>query len=294
MPENDLRVGVALSGGSAWGVAHVGALAVLLKNDIPIDCIAGTSAGAVAAAPFAFGVPIASIEEAAKKLEWKQISRFAYSRLGLRSNAALANLIRQLVGDADIEDAGIDLAIVATDIESGKEKVFREGDVAAAVCASSAIPGYFSPVEIGGVLYVDGGIANNLPITPLKDMGANFIIAVNLAAKIEKSRPVNMGEVVGRSFEVLFQTRDKNVASRVDALIEPDIASFHPRSFNEAEAIYQAGVHAAELAMPMIKAKLALRRAERSDLWQRVRRFFSGRRANTPPGSPARYGSNRG
>ena len=89
----DIRIGVALSGGSAWGVAHVGALAALIKHDIRIDCIAGTSAGSVVAAPFAFGVPIATIEEAAKKLEWKQISRFAYSRLGVRSNAALAHLI---------------------------------------------------------------------------------------------------------------------------------------------------------------------------------------------------------
>ena len=270
----DITIGVALSGGSAWGVAHVGALAALLKHGIRIDRIAGTSAGAVVAAPFAFGVPIATIEEAAKKLEWKQISRFAYSRLGVRSNAALAQLIRDLVGDVDIKDATIPLAIVATDIESGEEKIFREGAVAKAVCASSAIPGYFAPVEIDGVLYVDGGIAENLPLSPLKDMGANFTIGINLAGALEHSRPTNIGEVVGRSFEVLFRTRDRDIANRTDVLIEPDVASFHPRSFSEAEAIYQEGFRAAEAAIPVIKTKLALRKAQRSGFWRRVREVF--------------------
>jgi NTE family protein len=275
MAEKRANVGLALSGGSAWGIAHVGAIAALLKHEIPIDCIAGTSAGAVVAAPFAFGVPVATIEEAAKKLEWKQISRFAYSRLGVRNNAALAKLIRDLVGDVDIKDAKIPLAIIATDIEHGKEKVLREGNVASAVRASCAIPGYFAPVDIGGTLYVDGGISENLPVSPLRGMGAEFVIGVNLAGMVEHLRPRNLGEVVTRSFDMLFRDRDERTKFAADILIEPDVVSFRPRSFDEAEAIYQEGFRAAEAAVPMIKTKLALHAARASNFWRRIKKFFS-------------------
>lgn len=272
----NIRIGVALSGGSAWGVAHVGVLAALLKHKIPIDCISGTSAGAVVAAPFAFGIPIATIEEAAKKLEWKQISKFAYSRLGVRTNAALAKLIRDLVGNADIKDAQLPLAIIVTDIEHGKEKILREGDVALAVRASCAIPGYFAPVDIDGTLYVDGGISENLPLSPLKEMGAQFIIGVNLAGMPEHVRPNNLGEVVARSFDMLFRERDGFTELRADILIKPDLVSFKPRSFSEAEAMYQEGFRAGEAAVPLITAKLAMMRAGRWPIWRRVRDFFSG------------------
>lgn len=277
--QNRVRVGVALSGGSAWGVAHVGALAALVKHAVAIDCIAGTSAGSVAAAPFAFGVPIEKIEEAAKKLEWKQISRFAYSRLGVRSNASLATIMRELVGDGKIEEAKIPLAIVATDIGSGEEKIFYEGDVAQAVCASSAIPGYFAPVGINGALYVDGAVTENLPYSPLVAMGANVTIGVNLIGMTREYRPKNIGEVVARSFEILFALRDKELGKQFDVLIEPDLVSFHPRSFSEAEAMYQAGFQAAEAAIPEIKTKLALQRAKRSNFFGRVRSLFSGQPA---------------
>jgi NTE family protein len=275
MADKTVKIGLALSGGSAWGIAHVGAIAALQKHGIEFNYIAGTSAGSVVAAPLAFGIPIGTIEEAAKNLEWKQIARFAYSRLGFRSNASLAKVITDLVGDTDIRDAKIPLAIVATDIEKGEEKIFREGNVALAVCASSAIPGYFAPVEIDGVLYVDGGISENLPISPLKDMGAQFTIGVNLAGFPDYPKPKNLGEVVSRSFDVLFLERDKDLSSRMDVLIEPDVVSFQPRSFTDAEAIYQEGFRAAEAAVPIIKTKLALRRAERSTFWKRMRRFFS-------------------
>ena len=269
------KIGVALSGGSAWGVAHVGALAALLKHNISIDCIAGSSAGSLVAAPFAFGVPITTIEEAAKKLEWKQIARFAYSRMGVRTNASLAKLMKDLLGDADIKDAKIPLAIVATDIDAGKKKVFREGNVAQAVRASSAIPGYFAPVEIDGVLYVDGGITENLPVSPLADMGAEFTIGVHLAG-IAPSRPKNIGEVLTRSFEVMFAARDEGLVTKVDALIKPKVAGFQPRDLTDAEKIYDEGFRAAEAAIPAIKMILAIYKTRRSNFWQRLNDFFSG------------------
>lgn len=275
MAAKDVTIGLALSGGSAWGVAHVGALAALIKHGIPVHCIAGTSAGSVVAAPFAFGIPIATIEEAAKKLEWKQIARFAYSRLGVRSNASLATIIKDLVGDADIKEAKIPLAIVATDIEHARKTVFRAGNVAQIVRASCAIPGYFAPVEIDGVLYVDGGITENLPLSPLREMGAQFIIGVDLAGVLEDVRPGNLGGVLARSLDILFHERNRHASSLADIIIKPDVAGFPARSFDAADEIYREGFRATEEAIPLIKTKLALARAERSTLWHRVSGFFN-------------------
>jgi len=274
MAHKSIQVGVALSGGSAWGVAHVGAIAALRKHDVPIDCIAGTSAGSVVAALYAFGLPIEKIEEAAKKMEWKQISRFAYSRLGLRTNASLAKVITDLIGEVNIEDAKIPLAIVATNIETGEKKVFREGPVAQAVCASSAIPGYFAPVEIDGTFFVDGVLSENLPLSPLSDMGAMFTIGIDLGAFPPLVRPKNFGEVLGRSFDILYRAQKRDPSVRADILIEPDLIKYNPRSFDEAEALYQEGFAATEASISGIKTKLALYKAASSSFWQRARKFF--------------------
>jgi NTE family protein len=269
------RIGLALSGGSAWGVAHVGAIAALSDAGIGIDCIAGTSAGAVVAALYGFGVPIEKMAEAAKKLEWKQISRFAYSRLGVRSNQALAKIITDMIGDVRIEDAPVPLAIVATNIETGEKVVLREGSVADAVRASSSIPGYFAPVEIDGHLHVDGFLTENLPLSPLKDMGATFTIGINLVGEGPPSRPVNASDVIGRSLEILYRYRAREIKHSADILIEPNLSSYHPRSFKEADKLYDEGYKAAKAAIPAIHAKLAMRRMSESGVFQKIRAYFT-------------------
>jgi len=274
------RIGLALSGGSTWGIAHVGVLAAFEEAGICVDAIAGTSAGAVVAALYAFGIPVARIAEAAKKLEWKQISSFAYSRLGVSSNASIARMMTEMIGNAKIEEAKIPLAIVATNIETGGKAILREGSVAQAVQASSAIPGYFTPVEIGGALHVDGSLSENLPVSPLADLGATFTIGINLPGAAMNSRPRNVSEIIGRSFEILSH-QYAALPNSLDTLIEPDLLRFDPRSFAQAQEIYDEGYRAARSAVPGIKAKLALRAIGRSNVWKRARlrivRFFGGK-----------------
>jgi NTE family protein len=269
-----LRTGLALSGGSAWGVAHVGAIAALVEAGIQIDCIAGTSAGAVVAALYAFGLPMEKMADAAKKLEWKHISRFAYSRLGVRTNAALAKIIIGLIGDMQIEAAQTPLAIVATNIESGEEAVMRDGSVALAVRASSAIPGYFAPVEIDGQLYVDGFLTENLPLSALAEMGANFTIGVNLGGESPAARPRTMGDVIGRSLDILYRQNARNPENSPDVLIEPVLDQYHPRSFKEADKLYEEGYRAAQSAIPLLKAKLSIRKLKETKLLGRIRHYL--------------------
>ena len=116
------KVGLALSGGSALGMAHIGVIKALRENDIPIDCIAGTSAGAIVGAALAFGISPEKMLEFSDQLSWSSLSEFAYSRAGLNSNRPLGKKMIELIGDVEIEDAPIPLAIVATDIDKGDRK----------------------------------------------------------------------------------------------------------------------------------------------------------------------------
>jgi NTE family protein len=274
MPRSLTRVGLALSGGSTWGIAHVGAIAALREADIPIDMISGTSAGAVVAALYAFGVPLEQMADAAKKLEWKQISSFAYSRLGVRTNAALAKIIIDMIGEVHIEAATTPLAVVATDLETGEEVILRTGSVAEAVRASSAIPGYFAPVEIDGHLHADGYLTENLPLQPLIEMGATFTIGINLAGETFGARPRNVSEVIGRSLEILYRHRARDIVQKADVLIEPNLGKYHPRSFKEAQEIYDEGYRSAQRAIPLIQAKLAAERLRQMGFVQKLRGYL--------------------
>src|ERR1019366_8728934 len=139
------KFGLALGGGSARGIAHIGVLQALIDNEIPIDCIAGTSAGAIIATLFTLGIPLKEIEEKGKSLTWYSLSGFPNSTLGLTSNQPLQKMMEDLIGKADIKDAKIPLAIALTDIETGKNVVFRKGSAALIVRASACIPGLFAP-----------------------------------------------------------------------------------------------------------------------------------------------------
>jgi len=174
------KVGLALSGGSALGSVHIGVIKSLAKHKIPISCVSGTSAGAVIAACLAFDVPLEKIIKVSKKLSWSDISKFGYSKFGLKSNEPFGKMVRETIGDVRIENARIPLAIVATDIDTGEKVVFRKGSVVKALMASACIPAFFIPVRIGKKKLVDGGLVENLPMSTLRGMGAEIKIGVDL------------------------------------------------------------------------------------------------------------------
>ncbi len=169
------KVGVALGGGFARGLAHIGILKVLEEENIPVDFIAGTSVGSVIGAAYASGISAKELEEVASLVRFKDFSRWTFSRFGLFSNDKMAVFLHKILRCKTFEELKIPLAIAATDIITGDAAVFTTGDLIDPVRASCAYPGMFQPVKIGEQLLVDGLLAHSVPATPLRDMGAERV-----------------------------------------------------------------------------------------------------------------------
>ncbi len=176
------RVGLALGSGGARGAAHVGVLKVLEREGIKVSAIAGSSIGAMVGGAYASGLPLSRIEE-----EWLTTSRAkllrsflpTFPRTGLSSGAGLRRYLREILGDARIEELPIPFAAVATDLDTGEAVVLRAGPLVEAIRASTAIPGVFQPVRWEGRLLVDGGMVEPLPVRVCRDLGADIVIAVD-------------------------------------------------------------------------------------------------------------------
>lgn len=180
---NPGKIGLALGGGSARGWAHIGVIQALTEVGIEIDCIAGTSIGSVVGSVFASG-NIKDLEEVAVKLDWKQIAYLfdvVLPKSGLIDGKKVAGFIQNHLRKTNIEELPIPFCAVSTDLNTGDEVVIREGDIIEAVRASISIPGIFTPVRINGRTLVDGGLVNPVPVSVVRKMGADFVIAVDLS-----------------------------------------------------------------------------------------------------------------
>ena len=223
------------------GAAHVGVLRALEEFEISINCVAGTSIGAFISAFFAFNKHWTEIKEITLDLNWLDISALSLSKMGLLSNEKLGELITEHIGDANFAQADIPIAMISTDISNGEKIILKEGKVADAVMASTCIPGIFIPLEIGNKLLVDGGIIENVPISPLKEMGADFIIAVDLNAEYSHKKPEGIVEVLLNTFDFTIMTATKLQTEEADVLIKPDLSSFNMVDTNQTADLIEQG-----------------------------------------------------
>lgn len=253
---NSRKIGLALSGGSALGIAHIGVIKALRENNIPIDFVSGTSAGAIVATLLAFDIPLNKMIEASENLNWKKISKFGYSSMGWNSNEPIGEKIEEIIGKEKIENAKIPLAIVATDIDTGEEIVFRKGSVAKAIMASTCIPGFYVPVEIKKRRFVDGGLVENLPLSPLKKMGAEIRIGVDLEVWRKFRKTKNALDVIKSSYLILMKQQALFIDKNFEIIIEPHLENFRASDFDKSEKIMQAGYKAARLMIPEIKKQM--------------------------------------
>lgn len=235
------KIGLALGGGAVLGAAHVGVLKAIEEKGIEISYIAGTSIGAFVGAFYAFNKKSAEIQEIAKKLKWLDISSISFSGKGLLSNDSLGDLLFELIGEKNIEESGIPIAMLATDITNGEKVVLKKGSVADAVKASTCIPGIFSPVKFDGKLLVDGGVVENVPIDTVKSMGADYVIGVDLNAKKTFDKPKNIIDVIMNSFHFLMMTAAKYQTAAADLLITPNLASFNMIDSKQVERLIEQG-----------------------------------------------------
>lgn len=221
------KIGLALGGGAVLGAAHVGVLRSLEELDIPIHAIAGTSIGAFVAALYAFGKKWRDIKEIAVDLDWLDVSKMSLSKFGLLSNEKICSRTKELLGDVRFKDAPVPLAMVSCDISRGEKVVFTEGDIATAVMASTCVPAVFVPVESDDKLLVDGGIIENVPISPLKEMNLDVIIGVDLNAQHTYKKPNNILDIVLNAIDITLLNATKLQTKEADILITPDLSEFN-------------------------------------------------------------------
>ncbi|MEI7621835.1 MAG: patatin-like phospholipase family protein [Candidatus Moraniibacteriota bacterium] len=268
------KIGLALSGGGALGIAHIGAIKALKKNRVHIACISGTSAGAVVAACWAFGVSLEDMTEISEKLNWLKISNFGYSRLGLNSNKPVGKIIKDYIGDKNIEDAKIPLAIVATDIDTGNKVVFREGNLAEAVMASACIPVFFMPVQIGKQKLVDGMLVENLPLSPLKEMGAELEIGIDLGRWMAHNKTEHVLDVVNNAYGIMVRQQGATAKNSAKIIIEPHLEKFTLFDFKNPKKLIEIGFEATSLAIPEIKRKLLWKKIEANNPLEKIANFL--------------------
>ncbi len=246
------KIGLALGGGAVLGAAHIGVLKAIDELNIHIHFVSGTSIGAFISAFYGFGKSWEEIESFTKDLNWLDLTGLSIPKLGLLSNKKLGDVVKKNIGDVNIEDAVIPVAMVATDITNGEKVVFFKGDVETAVMASTCIPGIFIPVEIDNKLLVDGGIVENVPVSPLREMGADFIISVDLNAEHPYKKPENIVEVMLRSFDFTLKAATKLQTEKVDIQIRPDLSEFNMVDMSQSEDLIKAGYEEAKKALKKI------------------------------------------
>jgi len=250
------RVGLALGGGFARGIAHIGVLKVFQENGIPIDYLAGTSVGALVAAAYASGVSLEQMERQAAATQFKDFGRWTPSWMGLATNDRLERYLRRFSPVTSFEELKIPLAIAATDLLTGEAVYFTEGPLGPALRASCAYPGLFLPVEYQGRTLVDGFLVAPVPVDAVRRMGADVVIGVYLESGGDLPLK-SVTDVIGRSFSIVQRHAHRNWCEKSDLMIEPNVKSFLWDNFEKSPELIAAGEAAARAALPRIRAALA-------------------------------------
>lgn len=249
------KIGLAFGGGFARGLAHIGVLKVFEDENIPVDFIAGTSVGSVIGACYCSGISAKELEEIAAIIRFKDIGRYTLSRFGFVSNDRMAGLLNKILKVKTFEELRLPLAVAATDFVTGEPVTFREGGLIDAVRASCAYPGMFLPVKVNGRLLVDGLLSHVVPVPPLKEMGADRVLAISLSAHWcnATTGPRHVIDVIGQCFSIAAEKMSFTWRKDADVVIEPDIACFGYDDFARAADLVRVGEKATREVLPQIK-----------------------------------------
>lgn len=253
-PKRVPAIGIALGGGFARGIAHVGVLKVLEEEGIPVRMVAGTSVGALIGAAYCSGLTIAELQELAHKVRFTSFARWTLSRYGFASNDRMISFLTRVLKCQRFEDLRIPLGVAATDFNTGEGVVFHSGSICDPVRASCAYPGMFLPVEIRGRWLVDGMLSHPVPTRPLRAMGAERVLAVQLKGQWSKTTtPRHLFDVIGQSFAIAQEMLGTVWRSAADVVIEPDVAGYDYDDFKRADELIHVGEVAMRRALPEVR-----------------------------------------
>lgn len=264
-PIKPVKIGVALGGGAAKGFAHIGVIKMLEANGFEPVVVSGTSAGSVVGALYASGMNAFQMQQKAVALDEASIRDIRLFSGGLVQGQKLQDYVNTQVGNKPAEQLKKPFAAVATQLETGERAVFVRGNVGQAVRASSSIPGVFEPVSIGGKTFVDGGVVSPVPVDAARQLGAEFVIAVDISSRASGQRPSGLLGAVGQSITIMGQRLGEQELARADVVIRPAVLDIGAADFEQRGRAILEGEKAAQAAMPQIRAGIARLQQARTD-----------------------------
>jgi len=252
------KVGLALGSGGAKGLAHIGVIKVLERNNIPIDFIAGTSVGSLVGGSYAKLGDIDKVEEIVRSSTYKDLAKTFFDPTrssGVVKGQALVEYVEEKIGRANIEDLSIPFKAVATNINTGNSVVIDRGDLVEAIRTSISIPILFTPVSQEKNILIDGAFSDPIPVDIVKEMGADVVIAVNLNSKsiIKHREKINSLLMAQTMLDLFNYSLGQEKIKNADIVINPDIASASWFKFAGGIELIQKGEEAALRALPEIK-----------------------------------------
>jgi len=254
-PTQRPRVGLALAGGFARGIAHIGVLRVLREAGIPIDCVAGTSVGALIAVGYCAGASLEEMTNVGATTSFADFGRWTPSWLGLATNQRMEKYLARFTPVKTFEELQTPLAIATTDINAGVSVFYSHGAIAPPLRASCAYPGLFVPIQFEGRTLVDGFLTAPVPVEGALVLGAEVVIAVYLESGTVE-QPRTFTDVLSRAFNIVQRHSDLAWRTQADIIIEPDVKPFVWDDFSKTPEMIAAGEAAALAALPQIRALL--------------------------------------
>lgn len=278
MPKQDnvIQTALVLGGGGVRGLAHLGVLEVLVRNNIPIDLVVGTSIGAIIGGLYADGNDINTLKAELLKLNKKDLIEFSIisavksmydSKHSFLQTDKLEKLLQKNIKSTNFEDLETKFIAIATNLENGKIIALDKGDIIESIRASYAIPWLFPAVEMHGIKLVDGGVAAPLAVSIAKQYQPSLTIAVELAIPIEMEKSNNPLALVMKSMNISYNSLSHLNAQQADIVIRPQLPKDGLFSDKFKHEIYEAGVISAEKALPQIQEMLT----QQKPLLQRIK-----------------------
>ncbi|WP_334187571.1 patatin-like phospholipase family protein [Noviherbaspirillum sp.] len=261
-----VKIGLALGGGAARGFAHIGVIKALESQGIIPDIVVGTSAGSLVGALYAAGNNGFALHKMALEIDEAAISDWSVplfaTATGVLKGEALQAYVNRMVGNVPLDKLRMPFGAVATDLQTGQPILFQRGNTGAAVRASSAVPGVFQPVKIGDNLYVDGGLVSPVPVRFARQMGADFVIAVNISAQPGGQPSANTLDVLLQTFAIMGQSINQYELKDADIVIQPKLNGMKSNDFQGRNLAILAGEQAASALMTDLQRKLKAKREQ--------------------------------